>query len=257
MDEGAHRRHAVLGSDHLSIEPERLVIRSPVDMLDWQARDFRRIQVQHAGRSWKLVAKVPGVNDTVRYELLPWPDDRSDLPGGVIVYDEAYVEARDAERDRSTRADKAGLPGFVLRPLIGLLPVRMKRRLEVSGYGDAVVTTRASRSVVYTALLLGSSMGTVLMVGGGMAGAPEMLRLGLGLLAFAVVLLIDLVARFSREKEDPQDACGFYEWLWNRNTSLATNSKHGVDGPSNVWLPGDASREQPQPDDRESPQPRP
>ena len=70
-----------------------------------------------------------------------------------------------------------------------------------------------------------------------------------GLVVLAIVLVVDLVARFSREKEDPQDACGFYEWLWNRNTSVATNSRHGVDGPGRVWLPGDPSRERPEPND--------
>ncbi len=257
MNEQTQRHHVALGSDHLLIEPERLVIRSPIDMLDWQVREYRRIQIQHAGRRWELVAKVPGVNDTVRYELLPWPEDRREPPGRVVVYDEAYVAARDAEDDRSSRAEKAGLPGFILRPLIGLLPARKKCRLQERGYDDAVVTTRASRSVVYVSLLLSSSGGTVLMVGGGMGGGKAMLRLGLGLLALAVVLLIDLVARFSREREDPQDACGFYEWLWNRNTSVATNSKHGVEGASNVWLPGDPSRERPEPNDPAGGPPRP
>jgi hypothetical protein len=226
---GNGRQHLTLGRDQLLLEPERLVIHSPVDMLDWQVREFRKLRIEHGGRGWELVAKLPGARDTIRYELVPWPQDRTDLPGGVVVYDEAYVALRDEASRAEARAEDAGVVGFLLRPLIGLLPARAKLRLERRGYGSAIANTAASRVACWMALLLCGSLATVFSFAGGLGGGADLGAIGAALMVAGTVLLVDVLIRWSRAAEDPQDVSGFLEWLWTRRTSAALDSKHRAD----------------------------
>ncbi len=198
-----------LGPDRVLRLGERLIVRSRVDMPDWNVRRFRRLAILFEGRRYFVCERTVegGADGTVRYVLAPWPDTLHDLPAGEAVYDEAFVQARDAARRELRARRSVGLVLFVLIPLLGFVWSRTKRRL-LRRYGISTRTaTTWSVRLEWLVLLFGSGPAALLGAFGGPVGR-------LLLVAWFAFWGVDLMFRYGDLHRDEPVHYGFYEWLF-------------------------------------------
>ncbi len=195
------------GPDRVEIHGSRVVIRSPVDMERWEVLEYRKPLIGFEGRTWTLVAKRPGIGETIRYDLVLWDPAPLDLPGHRLEYGPHAVAERDRARRQGQRDALATIALIALSPLAGFLFSRTKQRLEDRlGVTSAQMTGR-SLFVEYLAILNGG----VLVVIGMISGAALPIVPIMGALMF---VLPDAIIRWSRLLEGDRALPGFWEWLW-------------------------------------------
>jgi hypothetical protein len=211
-----------VGSDRVSADGSRLVVESRADMPGWEVRPFRRAAIVHRGARWFVAAKERE-RGRFRYVLEPWDDERGDIDGGVIEYDEEYVAARDGAS--RARAAASGVRALLLPfyPVIGLLPGSTKRRLADSfGISEELAT---AQSIVLEASLALMAMGMMTIssftrVYGGAFGVDSIPWLsnipGKGF-ALIALLVPDVVMRYAKILGESQHQYGFWEWLFRRD----------------------------------------
>ena len=181
-----------------------VVIAPPMD--EWVVRKHRKLAIVVEGRRWFVAERVPLGPRMIRYALSRWPDADTSIPGDEIVYDEAYVVARDETRKEHRTRQRGRLARWVLQPLYGFAWEGMKRRAhERYGFHPRTVTKR-SLYLEWVLLLL---CGSMLMFYPAIVYGP------------CVLLVVDGFIRVSDIFRDTQYPYGFFEWLFRwRKTEL-------------------------------------
>lgn len=210
-----------VGSDRVTAADGRLVVESRADMPGWEVRDFRRAAIVYRGGRWFVAAKERS-GGGFRYTLEPWDDERNDIDGGSIEYDERYVVERD--RARRGRAVAKGVHPFLipLYPLIGLLPGAVKRRLA-DGWGISEeratvqsLVLEAVAALMIMALLSISSVARGIGPMFGVDSIPWLRDSGRAGLVALVLVVPDIVIRYARILGESAHPYGFWEWLFRR-----------------------------------------
>jgi hypothetical protein len=212
-----------VGSDRVSVDGSRLIVESRADMPGWEVRSFRRAAIVHRDQRWFVAAK-DRERGRFRYVLEPWDDERGDIDGGVIEYDEEYVTARDSAS--RARAAASGVRTILLPfyPLIGLLPGAAKRWLaDRFGISEELAT---AQSIVLEAVLvlMIAAMTTISSFGrlyGGALGVDSIswLSNSAGGRFVALALLVpDVVMRYAKILGESQRQYGFWEWLFRSDS---------------------------------------
>jgi hypothetical protein len=209
----AKTRH--LGRDRVELSGNRLTIVTPVsDLPGWEVRKYRAPRIRFDGRSWRIVARTPGPDKTMRYVLEAWDPLDGELTGPEIDYSPESVALRDhANAIGRRRSRVTGLLGLV-SPVTGFLTARMKDRLETVYGIDPVASTSLSVMIQVVAALgalVLATIGQMVKVYGYDSGIPVVAAL-----ALAVVALTDAAVRWSRILAEERPAPGFYEWLFRR-----------------------------------------
>jgi hypothetical protein len=205
-----------IGSDQVTVDRERLIIHA-AEPMDWPIREFCRVPIYFAGRKYYLRSKRAGERPRqIIYELWPWPAELHESSGRHVIYDEAYVLARDelaAKRRGHERLYLVLLPAY---PLLGLCWSRFKNHVLVRLGFEPGSITKASVALTFClfmvqGIFVGWLAGGMLMY---FLGRP-----GLRLADWALVFVLgaDSVMRFSQSlKLDVELHWGFCEWLWPR-----------------------------------------
>ena len=212
-----------VGSDRVVVAAgNRVIVLSRADMPGWEVRAFRRGAILFRGSHYFVAIKEPHPGG-FRYTLEPWPPDSHDIDGGVIEYDEHFVAARDA--GRRTRAAASGVRALLLPlyPLIGLLPGSVKRRLaDGFGISEELSTVMslwleflvaAGLAALFTIRSMAGLYGSAL----GVRGPIPWLASLTGFAAGGLLLIVpDLLMRYSKILAESQYPWGFWEWLFRR-----------------------------------------
>jgi hypothetical protein len=201
------RRTLRIGSDHVIVHDERLVVVSRADMDAWQVRAKRRALITFDGRTWRVAQRTPVPPDAIRYDLVRWDPPAHEIVGFTIEYGEAYVADRDRRASADRRIGRVSRRWQLVAPLTGFLNAGIKERLETRYGLDPVATTRQSVFMEAIAILSGLALTQIGMVSRGFPSLP--------FLVLAVVLTPDAVIRWDRILGEDRSPPGFYEWLWN------------------------------------------
>jgi hypothetical protein len=208
-----HPFESVAGTDTIRRKGENLVVFAPEPMPDWRIGHHRRTAVLFRGTRFAVVGARAVVGGH-EYELAPWTLRANELAAQEIVYDEAYVRARqDGANEVRTRKRQAWLLAPVW-PLLGFLPRATKKRLHLFFAFEPIGGTRLSIlaelvAVVFLATFLflravaGVDWVTMRMGGGGATRD----------LILIVLFATDFVLRASLLYDDAYPAYGFWEWI--------------------------------------------
>jgi hypothetical protein len=204
-------------TDTLTADGDRVVIVSPRAMPDWQIVRYCPIAVHLEGRRYRLVEALPAPPG-FRYVLEPWPVFVGDYPTREILYDDDYVEEREA---RAAFARKWRWLSWALYPaalLAGFLPRPTKARLHERWGVEPVTATR--RSILIESAAFGVLLVLVLVhVATGLdwlrMSAPEGADPASVVRDVVLVAVVgtDLAMRGSLMFEESSEAYGFCEWL--------------------------------------------
>jgi hypothetical protein len=212
------------GRDRIELDGDRLTIVTPVGMTGWEVRRYRSPQIRFEGRTWRIVARTRTAERATRYELVAWEPLDGEIPGPEIEYTAEFVAFRDHAGEIGRRRSRVtGALGFVV-PFTGFLPARTKDRLETVYGIDPVASTSASVFIEFFLALGAIALATIATMTGAFAfvarlrGSAELPAFGL--IAFAVVLLVDAAVRWSRLEAEERPAPGFYEWLFRRRSQV-------------------------------------
>jgi hypothetical protein len=207
-----------IGKDRVLRKGDALIVYSPADMYDWNATVFRRNAIVFEEIVWCVKEKRGVSRKLFRYHLEKRTEGLSDIPGRTIVYDAHYVADRDAfartERIRHAQACFLRL----LMPLIGLLPSKMKLRIEKNYLISAKSATVASICLELF-LFFGAGFFNVIAVLVSLHPKSEGLFIGDAMLLTltTLVLVIDMWVRYGRHlREEDRSPFGFYEWVFRR-----------------------------------------
>ena len=210
----------MVGNDRLLRKGNQLVVCSKADMDEWEVRQTRKTAIYINDEAWCLVGKEFSSKKELRYLLDPWPDIIREIPGRVIRYDEEYVRTRD-EAVKKMRLESGIYPVlYIMKPLIGFLPSRVKIKIEeVSG----ISARNATRISIFIELLLFFSSGALLQISafGFMYGfhvseyARKFVSFIPGFIALTLVIFIDLVIRYGSYLREEYSPLGALEWLWS------------------------------------------
>jgi len=209
-------RAVIIGSDKVEAERERVIIHA-AEPMDWPIREFCRIPLYFQGQKYYLRSRRKGERPyAMVYELWPWPADLQDASARHIIYDEAYVLARDDLAARRRGHERLYLALLPLYPLLGFCWSRFKNRvLARLGFEPRSITT-ASVALTFSLFLAEG------IFVGWLAGGILMYLLrqpGLRAVDWALLLVLgaDSIMRFGQSlKLDVEDHWGFCEWLWPR-----------------------------------------
>jgi hypothetical protein len=213
--------HRVVGNDHVVIKDDgKPIVYSRVEMEDWKVRSYRRTRIVYDGRPYFISKSDRPSKDQFRYFLEPWPEESEEIPGKTLRYDDEFVIRRDTLLRMERKAERVSLGLRLLKPLIGLLFSETKLRIE-QHYG--IPSKRASRlSVVLElfvlilhAVWLNISI-FVSLFSMAYGGRPALLGGRSYLITVVLILIPDIVVRYSRFMKEEYSPPGFYEWLFRR-----------------------------------------
>lgn len=212
--------HRVVGSDHIVFKDGRLIIHTRADMPDWQVRSFRRPRIIFEDQDYYIVQKDNPSGSEFRYFLEPWSEHFDDLPGKTVRYDEEYVRQRDSTLRAERKAENVSIVLLIFKPFIGFLFSDTKRRIE-QRYG--ITSKSATTFSIYlegfaalTLFVLFTISVLVGLLGPIFAGQEISLFKNTYLAAAILILLPDLVARYSKSLKEEFSPPGFYEWMIRR-----------------------------------------
>ena len=221
MDDGGYRRagpeprvfESVAGTDSIRRDGDRLVVYSPEPMPEWRVGRYRRTAIRVQGQRYAVIAARPAVAGH-EYVLELWPPVPNELASQEIVYDDAYVRARQEDvRELRWRRRQAWAiaPAW---PVLGFLPRSIKTTLQLRVGFEPVAGTR--RSVILELVLfvllcvftwfraMNGVDWLTMKVGGG--GELRDALVGIAILA-------DLGFRASILFDDDYVPYGFWEWV--------------------------------------------
>lgn len=211
-----HCTSVQVGGDRVSVQGHCLVIEAR-ELMDWPVREFYRVPIYFQGQKFYVrtagEAAAPFVR---RYELALWPPDQPEQTTKMVVYDEAYVMARDAAA-RARRGDDRWhlflLPFF---PFLGFCWSGFKNRvLTRMGFAARDITS-ASIALGFS-LMLAQGIFVGWLRGGLLMWFLQSASLRLADLALLALLTADVVVRYSQHLQlDVDRPWGFCEWLWPR-----------------------------------------
>ena len=137
-DEGGRE----IGPDLVLFFRQKIVVCSPKQMHDWEARNFEKPKILFEGDAYYLSRRLPGDEDRpFRYELLEWPAYIENEPKHVIDYNEDYVEQRDGrfKKVKSKTGHTSRLT--FLYPFLGFVWSGTKKRfLEPHGFNPVRIS---------------------------------------------------------------------------------------------------------------------
>ena len=213
-----------MGVDRILRNGEQLVVCSKADMDEWEVQEKRKTVIYINNEVWRLVGKQFYTKNEVRYLLEPWPDAMREIPGRVIRYGEKYVKSRDEALRKMMFTSRISIVLYLLTPLIGFLPSPVKTKIEA----DFGIPARSATFIsIYIELLLFFALGALIQIFsyGGLMG-QQLSEHGSGIdptffvknLPFSItsllVLLSDLVLRYSSYLRDEHSPLGVFEWIW-------------------------------------------
>lgn len=212
-DDGFDRRIAAdlalsssaVGVDRLFRDGDAFIVHAARSMHAWDARRYRKLAITIEGVRCHVV-EDDAKPDRARYRLEPWPQGFHDLPYGEVVYDEAFVAAREEAAAQSLRARKSTVWLTAFSALMGFLWLGRKRALEEQ-FG--ISTARA------TSLSVIVELAVTLFFAGFWSIATDTLSWPLPpkpMLAIALFFGLDLVARVLVALRERGEHLGFWEW---------------------------------------------
>jgi hypothetical protein len=192
-----------IGSDHVVLADDRLVVISRAHMEAWSVRKYRQTLIRFNDREWRVIETRVVPPDATQYTLAPWDLGPHDVVGQTVDYGASYVADRDRLKTETTRVRRASHMLRMVAPFTGFLSARIKDRLEVLYGIDPVATTRQT---CFMQGLVAICAMAVMQVG----VAPRLCLL------LAIVLLLDAAVRWDRVLAEQRPPPGFYEWfrLW-------------------------------------------
>lgn len=125
-----------MGPDLVLFFGNKIVVCSPKQMYDWEAKNFERPKIIFQGNAYYLTRMLPGDEERpYRYELADWPEYLQEEPKYVIEYNEEYVYQRDGRFKKvSSRTGKTSRLTF-LYPILGFAWSGVKKNfLEAHGF---------------------------------------------------------------------------------------------------------------------------
>ena len=200
-----------VGSDHVIVHDERLIVISRAHMEAWDVRTYRQTLIRFEDRNWRIVETNFVPPESTRYTLVPWDLSDQDVIGRTIEYGPEYVVARDRDFIRTKRARRASGLMRIVAPFTGFLSSRIKNRLEASYGIDPMASTKQSVIMETMAILCGFVVTTLGIVTGAIPFLP--------FLAISLALLPDAAIRWDRVLAEQRPPPGFYEWIFRRSTT--------------------------------------
>ena len=85
-----------IGSDHVILRDDYLVVLSRAYMEAWQVRTHRPTVISFNGRRWRVIEACAVAPGAIQYTLVPCDPVEQGVAGATIEYGLAFV----AERDR-------------------------------------------------------------------------------------------------------------------------------------------------------------
>jgi hypothetical protein len=140
LDDSPPARHdesgMELGPDLVLFFSNKIVVCSPKQMYDWEAKNFEKPKIVVRNKAYYLTRLLPGDEERpYRYELAEWPDYLQAEPNYVIDYDENYVNQRDGRFKKvKSKTGKTSRLTF-LYPFLGFAWSGFKKKfLEPHGF---------------------------------------------------------------------------------------------------------------------------
>jgi hypothetical protein len=207
-----------VGPDRLYKTRDRLVVTSRDDMPDWSVRAYRRTQIVFDEQPYFVARRDGPADGRFTYVLEPWTEELRDLPGKVIHYDGAYVAERDSVAERQSKLEMGRLLLLPFTPLVGLLFSRTKLRVEqVFGISARRATFLSIWFELAVFFMLGLAAWAQTYGGLYATATGGTLEVPLGAAsALDIVVLIDVVMRYSSMLRDDPAPIGFLEWVFRR-----------------------------------------
>ena len=188
----------------VEVDGQLVVIAPPMD--DWVVRKHRKLAIVVEGTRWFVAKRAPLGPRMVRYVLSRWPETDTSIPGDEIVYDEAFVSVRDAQRAEHGAQRRGRMARWLMQPIYGFAWEATKRRAHLAYGFHPRTVTKQSLYIEWVLLLL---CGSVMFFVPYIVFGP------------VLVLVADGFIRFSDVFRDTQYPYGFYEWVFRwRKTEL-------------------------------------
>jgi len=206
-----------LGPDVVVRTETGIEIYTRLPMADWVVSPHRPTSIRFHGDDFTLVEQRAPTDGGVCYVLQRSdPDAKLNSVGKTILYDLAYVRAREAElRERSHLASITFVL-WCLAPLLGLAPSALQQRLHRRFGLHPQTITWASVGAECLIVICGALAITLQAV---TFGGLSKLGAGWVVSVFGIpglLLLPDVIMRVSRLLGGTLRQYGLYEWLWHR-----------------------------------------
>jgi hypothetical protein len=224
-----------VGPDQVTITGNQLIIDARHIMPDWQVREFAPIPIYFRDTKYFLRQKTAGQKPyAMQYLLETWPEDNREIPRSTLDYNEEVVAQRDADVRGGHYEGVVRAVLLMFFPLLGMLWSGTKEKLARFGIISRTVT---GISIMLTfglvlldgifakMLLMGSLRSGHLAVGGIVRSFAGQDYLNFGLLEVRVLwldcilfvlLVLDVLIRYTQHLRDDEFNLGFLEWLWKR-----------------------------------------
>jgi hypothetical protein len=177
-------------------------------MPEWRASRYRPTAVFFEDERFAVRAHHAEEHRLHVYELTPWPDDGIDPPGKVIEYDEDYVRLRERQRSVGQISEVLAMLAVPLKPVLGLLPARVKAALQTTIGVHPVEATRASITLEGVVAFLCAALAIIHIATAGVS-TPELVHT----VWLLPLILADAFMRFDAVLKEETHPPGFLEWL--------------------------------------------
>lgn len=225
-----------VGGDRVTISDKETVIEAKHPIPDWEIREINHVPVYVEEKKYYLVEKRKGEPPyAVRYLLKPWPEYQATNATNFLTFDIEIIKAREAEirENHVQELGRAFLMPFY--PLLGMLWSGTQTRLTrfgflphaMSGFSIFTLFSLFFGQGIFTIIMLNGSLRTgKIMIGGFLRAIAPGDHLQIGPVAVPVmvldilmdvVLLADVIVRYSHYLRDDQWCGGFMEWLKPRS----------------------------------------
>jgi hypothetical protein len=229
------RRTFEVGGDRVTISDQETVIEVRHPLPDWDVREINHVPVYVEDRKYYLVEKRKAeLPYAIRYLLKPWPEYQGTNATNFLSFDTEVLRDRDARlrEDRLQELGRAFLLPFY--PLLGMLWSGTQNRLTrfgflphaMSGFSIFTIFSLVFGQAVFAVIMLNTSLRTgKVMIGGFLRAIAPGDYMQLGPVAIPitvldisllVMLLVDVIVRYSQYLRDDQWCGGFLEWLVRR-----------------------------------------
>jgi len=221
-----------VGSDQVTITDNEVVIEARHEMPDWEVCTMQVPAVHFEGRKYFLAEKGRARPPyAVRYVLRAWPEGKTPNPKLFHIYNAEAVAEREAARSSGRREEMMRAQLLIFYPFLGLLWSGLQKQLvrlgflphAISGISIFTVFSLFFLQSAFIALMMQASARSGSMMIGGMIRAmmgqnyiqvgPWSIPVGILDGLVTVVLLSDVLVRYTRYLRDQEWAGGFLEWL--------------------------------------------
>jgi hypothetical protein len=221
-----------VGPDQVEITATQVIIDARHPMTDWQVREYTRLPIYFRDKKYFLRQKIAGQKPyAMRYILEPWPEDSKGISGATFDYNEEVVKDREAAIRGGHYEDVGKAVLLLFFPVAGMLWSNTKDKLARFGLA-ARTMTGISIMVTFGLVLLDGVFAKMLLIGSLRSGkvavggilrtfagqdywqvGPIALKIFWLDVAFFVVLVLDVLLRYSQHLRDDGLNLGFMEWI--------------------------------------------